>query len=190
MANPKTWQSFLEGDKEALSEIFQDTYDDLYRYGHKLTFNYDIVEDAIQDLFLKLWKNRLNLKPVDNIKPYLFKSLRNHIIDSFYLIKTVPVNQDDLPAIVYSHEDFIIDSQVTEEIRNRVIEALNQLPPKQREIIYLRYFEEIDFETIASIMDINVQSVRNTIHRGMVSMRELMLVQSFFIMLGKIYLQF
>ena len=61
----------------------------------------------------------------------------------------------------------------------KITEALNNLSSRQREAIYLRYFEELDFDTIAIIMDMNVQSVRNTLHRGLQAMRNLMLLQLF-----------
>ena len=187
--NQLLWLSFLQGDKAALSDIFLRFYDDLLRYGLRLTGNDNLVKDAIQDLFLKLWKNRSNLRSLDNLKPYLFKSLRHHIIDSLGLLKpSLPIENDfEHPfEIVYSAEDFVINEQVTEETRAKVIRALNRLKPRQREAIYLRYFEELDFETIAMIMDINVQSVRNTLHRGMNVMRDLMLLQPFMILLHRI----
>ena len=65
--------------------------------------------------------------------------------------------------MVYSHEDFLITDQVTDTVRLNVIEALNKLKPRQREAIYLRYFEELDFDIIAQVMEMNIQSVRNVI---------------------------
>ena len=154
------WESFLQSDKKALSVIFLNHYDDLLRYGCKLAGDQNIAKDCIQDLFLKLWKNRANLRPIENIKPYLFKSLRNHIVDSLDLQKNnIAIDMDwEYPfSMVYSHEDFIITDQVAETIRINVIEALNKLKPRQREAIYLRYFEELDFEIIAQVMEMNVQ---------------------------------
>jgi RNA polymerase sigma factor (sigma-70 family) len=87
--------------------------------------------------------------------------------------------------ITYSHEDFLIAQQVTEETRLKVIEALNKLTVRQRETIYLRYFEDFDFETIAIIMEMNVQSVRNLLFRGMKVLRDLLLAEAFFFMLSK-----
>jgi RNA polymerase sigma factor (sigma-70 family) len=186
--NQYLWLHFLEGDKNALSEIFLKFHDDLFRYGVKLAGDENLVKDSIQDLFLKLWKNRTNLKPVENLKPYLFKSLRNHIIDSLELRKyTVSIENDFEHSfeVVYSTEDFLINSQVTKDTRKQIIDALNQLMPRQREAIYLRYFEELDFDTIATVMDMNVQSARNVLHRGISALREKMLLWPFFVLLGK-----
>jgi len=184
------WERFLQSDKKALSAIFLNHHDDLVRYGRKLAGDRDMVNDCIQDLFLKLWKNRTNLKPIEHIKPYLFRSLRNHIIDSLEFQRndiTIDVDFEYPFSMVYSHEDFSITDQVADKVRINVIEALNKLKPRQREAIYLRYFEELNFDVIAHVMEMNVQSVRNVIHRGMISLRDIMLVQPFLLMLGKIY---
>ncbi len=188
MTDQIRWEQFTEGNKDALSQIFLEFHDDLFNYGMKLAANTDIVKDSIQDLFLKLWKNRHNLDKVKIIKPYLLKSLRHHIQDSVELRKPWQfVNRESEFEfeVVYSHEDFLINQQINEETRHKVICALNQLSPRQREAIYLRYFEELDFATIAHVMEMNVQSVRNIIHRGMQLMRDLMVLQAFFLMLGK-----
>ncbi len=189
MSDSIEWQKFQSGDKDALSGIFLSYHDDLFRYGLKLSGNQDVVEDCIQDLFLKLWKNRQRLKQVEHIKSYLLRSLRNHLHDSLELSQnnttSIENTDENIFQVEYSPEDFLINSQVSEETRNRVIEALNQLTPRQREAIYLRYFEEMDFETIAHVMEMNIQSVRNTIFRGMQVMRDLMLISSFLVMIGK-----
>lgn len=188
MDEQSRWQQFLHGSQQALSDIFLQYHDDLFRYGMKLTGNKEMVKDCIQDLFLKLWKNRSNLKVVQSVKPYLFKSLRNHLVDSMDLQKpNLPLNDEAMSHldIVYSHEDFLINDQVSADTRQQVIAALNKLTSRQREAIYLRYFEDLEFETIAQVMEMNVQSVRNLLQRGMQIMRDLMLFQPFIYMLGK-----
>jgi RNA polymerase sigma factor (sigma-70 family) len=180
--NQLLWKSFLEGNKEAIGTIFLLFHDDLYRYGVKLSGNTNLAEDSIQDLFLQLWKNRQNLRPIDNLKPYLFKSFRNHVIDNLELQNPVMQIESDFEhpfEVTFSHEDFIIRQQVSEENLLKITDALNNLSSRQREAIYLRFFEELDFETIAIIMDMNVQSVRNTLHRGLQALRNLMLIQLF-----------
>lgn len=173
------WSLFLQGNKHAFSEIFLAFHDDLFRYGIKLTRDPETVNDCIQNLFLKLWKNRNNLKPVRDIKPYLFKSLRNHIIDILELKRqTLPLDQDieELFIIEFTAEDFMISSQIEKETQEKVIQLLNQLTPRQRHAIYLRYFEELEFETIAQLMNMQVQSVRNSISRGLQVMRDFMVI--------------
>ncbi len=176
MENRKLWEKYLNGDKEALTIIFRLFFDDLFNYGMRLTRNIEIVEDSLQDMFLKLWKNRSNLRIIDNIKPYLFKALRRHIIGNLKWGNHY-VNYDDQPEelfqIEFSYEDFLINSHISQEKREYLIKALNKLTKRQREAIYLRYFEELEFESISEIMSMKVQSVRNSIHRGLVTLREM-----------------
>lgn len=181
------WTLFLQGDKHAFSEIYLAFHDDLYRYGIKLRRDPETVNDCIQNLFLKLWKNRNNLKPVRDIKPYLFRSLRNHIIDTLELEKqTFPINQEveELHSIEFNAEDFMISGQIEKERQEKVIHLLNQLSHRQRHAIYLRYFEEMEFESISQVMNMNVQSVRNSIYRGLQVMRNSGVLLSFLILLG------
>jgi RNA polymerase sigma factor (sigma-70 family) len=181
------WPLFLQGDKHAFSEIYLAVHDDLYRYGIKLSRDHETVNDCIQNLFLKLWKNRNNLKPVREIKPYLFRSLRNHIVDILELKKqTLPLNQEveELYGIEFNAEDFMISSQIEKETQEKIINLLNQLHPRQRHVIYLRYFEEMEFENISQVMNMNVQSVRNSISRSLQVMRKSGMIITFFIILG------
>jgi RNA polymerase sigma factor (sigma-70 family) len=181
------WPLFLQGDKHAFSEIYLAFHDDLYRYGIKLCRDHETVNDCIQNLFLRLWKNRNNLKPVREVKPYLFRSLRNHIVDIIELEKqTMTLNHevDEAYAIEFNAEDFIISSQDEKETQEKIISMLNQLPPRQRHAIYLRYFEEMEFETISQVMNMNVQSVRNSICRGLQVMRKSGMILSFLIITG------
>lgn len=180
--NESWWPLFLQGDKNAFSEIYLTFHDDLYRYGTRLIRNPEIVNDCIQNLFLRLWKNRNNLKPVREIKPYLFRSLRNHIVDILELEKqTVCINDEveELYCIEFNAEDFLISSQTENENHEKVIKLLNQLTPRQRHAIYLRYFEDMDFESISLVMNMNVQSVRNSICRGLQTMRNSGLILSY-----------
>ena len=186
--NQLLWKNFLQGNKDALASIFLLVHDELFRYGIRLSGNIDLVKDSIQDLFLQLWKNRDNLREVNNLKPYLFKSFRNHILDNLEIQTPVVRIENDFEhpfEVSYSAEDFIIREQVSDKIRQNIVEALNKLSTRQREAIYLRYFEGLDFDAIANIMDMNVQSVRNTMHRGLQTLRNLMLLEAFLILTAR-----
>jgi RNA polymerase sigma factor (sigma-70 family) len=193
MSQTDLWQRFLQGNKEALSEIYLLYHDDLFRYGMRLSKgNENIVKDCIQDLFLKLWKNRYSISnTIIGIKPYLFKAYRHHIFDSVELRKPqseITNDVDSIFEIVYSHEDFLISNEVNEVLQKKVIDILNVLSPRQREAIYLRYFEELDFDSISQIMNMNIQSVRNLLTRGLQAMRQSFVLVAFLIFISKFYI--
>jgi RNA polymerase sigma factor (sigma-70 family) len=176
MNESEWWPLLVQGNKQAFSELFLAYHDDLFRYGTRLLRDQETVNDCIQNLFLKIWKNRNNLQPVKDIKPYLFRSLRNHIIDILELKRqdlSIDSDIEDYFTVEFSTEDFLITSQTEKENHEVVISLLNQLTQRQRHAIYLRYFEDLEFEKIAQIMNMNVQSVRNLISRGLLVMRKL-----------------
>ena len=74
------WNDFKKGEELAFSYIYHKFFNDLYYYGIKITNSEAIVQDAIQELFASLWKNKTQLGHVQAIKFYLLKSLRRGII--------------------------------------------------------------------------------------------------------------
>jgi RNA polymerase sigma factor (sigma-70 family) len=176
MENHGLWKRFTRGDKEALTLIFGAYFDELHSFGLTLTRSPEIVEDSMQDMFFRLWKNRSHLGEITQIRCYLLKALRHHIYDNlqwknrFVVCENPPENQSE---IEFSREDFIVSEQLNQETTEKLTAILNTLTNSQREAIYLRYFKSLDFKEIADIMSISVQSVRNAIHRGLLALREL-----------------
>jgi RNA polymerase sigma factor (sigma-70 family) len=169
------WQEFKQGSTQALSRIFLLFYDELFAYGRKLCQSEEQVKDCIQSLFLKLWKNREKLDTVSAIKPYLFKSLRHIISDELEAQqrkRTLHKAQSYEYEIVFSQEDFLISQQISQDQHTQILTALNKLSSRQREAIYLRFFEGLDYEKISEIMSINTQSVRNLIHQSFKILKE------------------
>jgi RNA polymerase sigma factor (sigma-70 family) len=171
----KTDPTYIEmNDDRLFSEVFTIHFNSLYNYGMKISRNRELVEDCIQELFFRIWKNNINLKAISNPKSYLLKGLRHQIMNTIALKNNHPEKADILETITieFSHEDLYIQNQSEEEIRKKVLSAINRLSEKQREAIYLRYFEELSYEEIAQIMTINLQSAKNDVQRGIKTLRE------------------
>jgi RNA polymerase sigma factor (sigma-70 family) len=155
------------------TEFFNTYFDVLYNYGMRLTKDEDLVKDCIQELFFRIWKNKIDYSSVKAPKSYLLKSLRNQILNVLELkdnANTKVVIEDSL-LIEYSPEDYYIDNQQEEITRARVVKAINQLPQKQKEVIYLHFFENLSYDEIAEIMKINIQSVKNNAQRAYSDLR-------------------
>jgi len=169
------WSAFKHGNEKALISIFDRFAETLYNYGVKIHNEREGVKDAVQELFIELWRNRASLSDTDSIKFYLFKSLRYKL----YRIKKSRVNTHFLrlsqtdDGVSPSHEFFMIAEQVSAEKRQRLMTMLDNLTPRQREAVFLRYFEELSYDRIASIMEMNKQSVYNLIHAAILQLRDL-----------------
>lgn len=158
------WDGFRKGDQQCLSEIFLSNYDELFKYAFHILGNEEQTKDSIQELFYKIWKNRANLGDCNSIKYYLIKSLRSLILDlRRSQKKQIEHAGDNILDFDFPFEHWLILSQEEEVTRTRIENALKSLSIRQREAIYLRFYEEYDFPKIAELMSVNVQSVRNLI---------------------------
>ncbi len=177
------WQELKQGKEEAVTQIMQYYYADLYQYSLKIFGDTELSKDCIQEIFMEIWTKREKLADVQYIKPYLFKSLRRKI---FYH-KNQKKKELDLEIefdVVFSHEDFLIQELNLQEKQAKLIQALNQLSKRQREAIYLRFYEGLNYEQIAEIMGITHQPLYNLIYKSLKLLREYMSL----LLLIKLYL--
>jgi RNA polymerase sigma factor (sigma-70 family) len=174
------WQGLKRGDLGAASQLMRNYYNVLYRYGIKFSGNdSDLVKDCIQELFIKLWDNRDRLTDVQVVKPYLITALRRRLLDSLRQrsgLQPLPGFFSDnefhsIAAFSYSPEDFIIREQEAESRSQKISQALNQLTKRQREAIYLRFFENMEYKKIAAAMDLKERTVYNLVHEGLNNLR-------------------
>ena len=173
------WEAFKGGDAEALAALFEAYYPALFSYGLKLTGDEELVKDCIQNLFQKLWRRRAGVRAVLVVKAYLFKALRRHLGDETKLLRQhrhlLPAYTDSF-EVTYSHEEFLIARQHDAEQSARLLTALNRLSKRQREALYLRFFDGFSYERIAEVMSLNTQSVRNLIFNALQVLRRVLVV--------------
>jgi len=171
------WKAFQSGDRKAFDFIFQKHIKLLYIYGDKITKDQCLVEDCIQDLFVELWQKREILSPVSNIKFYLLKSLRRRItrrLTSQKLVLTSSPDHDDAFSEVAdtSAERQIIERQIIFERQQKLRQALASLSKRQREVIYLKFYEKVPYEELAGIMDVSLKSAYNLVGKAIDSLRK------------------
>jgi len=156
------------------SQIYREYVNDLYSYGISLGFSESKCMDAIHDIFCKLYISKRELDNVTNIKYYLFKSLKNRLIDIKKQEDKVRFNDiDDYNfSIEVSVMDTIIDEEERKSLENKVKSLMESLTSNQREAIYLRYMLEMEYDEIAKILNINAESARKLVYRGIDKLRE------------------
>lgn len=168
----KLWNAFKKGDYAAFTQIYKQHVQPLYNFGSKITSDHALVEDCIHDLFVELWKNRHNLSEVNTIKYYLFKALKRKIVRSVGK-KSVPHSLfDDYNfEFVFSHEFALITSQISQQQEKNLAAALSNLSDRQREAIFLRFYEGFSYEEIASVMAITVKTAYNFVYMALSELR-------------------
>jgi RNA polymerase sigma-70 factor (ECF subfamily) len=165
------WATYLECPGHVqLKDLFEMAYVPLYGYGLKLEGRTDLVRDAIQEVFLNLWKYRHTLSENTTALPYLLKCLRNEL---FRIQKKHAPSKKNLypPDSLHFKPEEIDDDQLEKKEKKIIAQALNSLPSRQKEILYLRFFGNLRYQEISSILDINYQSVVNQSFRAISKLR-------------------
>lgn len=170
------WEKLRNGNKEALVKIFEDYYDELYNYGLRISRREELTRDSIQDLFIKIWEDRTKFFKIKNPKPYFFRILRNTIIDNLKKRREFSeISEAEIIDPMLSQQDFIINNELSLEIKKKLVTALDNLTTRQKEIIFLKFYSGLSNDEIAFITSLNNQSVRNLLSQALKNLKENML---------------
>jgi len=172
----KIWDDFRKGENYALSHIYFQHVQMLYRYGKKFSQDDELIKDTIQDLFFDLIRTRKNLGETDNIDFYLMASFRRKLAKSINKKITLEYSGDrELTAeIVYSAEHELIGREELSQREKAVKKALAGLSPKQREILYYKFTCNFDYDQICEIMKLQYDSARKQVSRALKAMKEIL----------------
>ncbi|MDO7136399.1 RNA polymerase sigma factor [Algibacter lectus] len=160
---------------ERIETIYKNYVDDLYAYGLHLGFSASSVMDAIHNVFQKLLLNK-NLSYADNAKPYLLKSVRNELLDEYKRSKKFLSYETDIEILPFNLdvnvEDVLLEKESKSFLKTKIDTALKSLTPRQREIIYLRYTQDYNYQQISEILNITVPACRNLILKALKYLRK------------------
>lgn len=169
------WDSFISGDIDAYEKLFNLFYDDLYRYGLNLSPRQDLVRDNIHSLFVVMWDRKEFLGDVKSVKAYLLASLRRRILKQLLQDKkssplsVTSVHSESLIQI--SIEESLIQDEMADVRKQALKDALDLLPERQKEVLFLKYYNGMSYDEIEEILAINYQSIRNHIYRALQKLR-------------------
>lgn len=167
--NLRLRDDFIAGDNEAYSKLYRMYSPGLYAFGLFLHIKTPLIEDAIQDVFEEIYLHKHNLKNVENLKLYFMAAFRNRV---FHLLKKELNFAEKIEACHVSelmeenHLDTLIEKESEEKKESLIRILLEELNTNQREVIHLRFIEGLSLDEIASLMNINYQSVKNLIYRA------------------------
>ncbi|MDX9883617.1 MAG: sigma-70 family RNA polymerase sigma factor [Prolixibacteraceae bacterium] len=171
------WHTFLDGDDHSFALIYRQFAPDLLGYGVRFNIGDDLVEDALQEVFIDLYlKRNLPGLKIENLKAYLFKALKNNILKKIVREKkTGNANIDGVDECLfepeYCFQDQLIKMEIDTSVKEKLRKAIINLSSKQKEIIYLRFEEELEYEDISSILNISVESARKQLYRALKNLR-------------------
>lgn len=164
------WLNFKKGNDLAFSILYKKYVHKLYSYGMHTCRNKDLVLDCLQELFTVLWDRREKVSDVTCVNYYLLKSFRRLLMNRLTFGKKFLISLGDRESHGFdfapSAEESIIEQERITERDRKVRNGLNGLTKRQREAIYLKFFNQLSYHEVAAIMDLHVDSVYNLISKA------------------------
>jgi RNA polymerase sigma factor (sigma-70 family) len=170
-------QRLQQNEEGALASLMEMYYDDLYNYAARFARDDGLIKDCIQEVFISLWQRRETAGTILSPKYYFLRAIKNKVLKSLHKnIRTATPthSMDDYDFFhEFSIERIIIEKQVSEERAEKLRKILTFLSKRQKEIIYLKYYQYLDQGQIAELMNISRQSVYNLLHEAIHKLRSL-----------------
>ena len=170
-------QRLLDNDEQALAALMKMYYADLYNYASRFTPDTGLIKDCIQEVFISLWQRRETAGTILSPKYYFIRAIKNKILKSLHKINLEKTSGDLQDQYDFFHEfsieRVIIEKQISDEKAEKLRKTLSLLSKRQKEIIYLKYYQYLDHGQIAELMNISRQSVYNLLHEAIHKLRSL-----------------
>ncbi|HEX6847553.1 MAG TPA: sigma-70 family RNA polymerase sigma factor [Chitinophagaceae bacterium] len=164
-------------DEQALALLMHFYYSDLYNYARKFTRDDILIKDCIQEMFISLWQRRETATNILSPRYYFLRAIKNKMLKSLYKNRNIdfilPPDATD-SYYEFSLEQIIIEKQISEEKTQKLKKILLKLSRKQKEIVYLKYYQDLDHAQIAELMNLSRQSVYNLLHEAIHRLRNLL----------------
>ncbi|WP_338877420.1 sigma-70 family RNA polymerase sigma factor (plasmid) [Spirosoma sp. SC4-14] len=167
------WKTFIKGDETAFEQLFTKYYSILFQYGRKFSPDTEFVKDALQELFTELWQRRTFLSQTPSVRNYLYKSLRRKMLrlSGNRPVSTELTEEVNQFTVTLSPEQLLMDDENSDQQRQQMSHWLSFLTPRQQEAIYLRFYHDMDYDEIASVMAVTNHAARNLIYEALKLLR-------------------
>jgi len=160
------------GDPGALNEALAEFWEPLVRYAHSFLGSSDAAEDAAQETFVRLWRHREEWSATESLRAYLYRIIRNHLM-----------NERRAQRVRARWRDRVLrrpprgpttPMEITEhgELADAVRAAIEDLPPRRREVFILARFHGLSYGEVAETLDVSPQTVANQMSAALKTLRE------------------
>ena len=174
-SHSEIWAQLQSGNQQALLALYDRHYIGLLNYGTKLTGNRELTKDCITQILLRLWDIRQKLPPVENVRSYLLTCLRRELVGELKgeharvhrnLIVQKTLSESELP-----YEEYLIQAQSNKVLREKLVKAFEKLTEREKELLRLRFFEDLDYDAIAAQCSITKRTAYNIIHTAIKTLK-------------------
>jgi len=161
----------VQGDEIAFGQLFRQYKNKLYSFIFHLSGSATIAEDVLQDVFLKIWRDRDKLTGIDNFNAYLYRMAQNTAINV--------LRRQSREALLLNEVQRLVPEGIqgdellaAKEVRIALQQAINNLPPQQQKVYKLGKEQGLSYEQIAAALAISTSTVRNHMVQALKAIRE------------------
>lgn len=171
------WKSISRGNNAAFVYVYETYSDVLFRYGLRITSDKTLIEDSIHDVFLRIWTRRSLLSITHSMKFYLIRAFRRDLIKKVKEIrkKRFAELSDVDRHWEESFQELLLENQIILESNENVKAAINHLSDRQREAVFLRYIEGLEYQQIAELMQMKVLSLYNLLQKALKNLSQFLI---------------
>lgn len=159
------------GDKVAYSRAYIFFYKRLYNYGRKMTDDIPLIEDAIQEVLMDIWKNREKLPAVHAVTAYYYSSFRYIVLRKLKRQRR-SLRLQSTEEFEFPVDHFIVSRETDADFKEQLHAALEKLTPRQREAIFLRFYENFSYEEVSVVLEISVKATYKIMARALRQLKE------------------
>lgn len=160
-----------EGDPLSFEILFQKYYVRFYNFVFNLTKNSQAAEDIIQNVFMKIWINRANLRPDQSIHNYIYvlskREMLNHIRDRKAYVQVERLVMAEQPS-----EEVTDQSMSLKELDERIRRFIADMPEQRRKVFLLSRYRGLTNKEIAEMMGLSVRTVDRHINLALTSLKK------------------
>lgn len=170
----ETWLQIGRGDQTAYARAYRFFYSRFYNYGCKFTGDEYLLEDAIQETLLEIWNQRHRLPSLAHPSTYFYASFRYILFQKLKAQRRL-VSGSELPVEpAFATDQILVSREADEALKAQLQQALQSLTPRQREAIFLRFYEGLSYEEVAAVLKITVKATYKIMARALQQLREAM----------------
>ena len=165
-------QRIIMGDEQAFELLYRRYFVRLCAFANKFLGDPQSAEEVVQDIFLKLWENRIILRNDGSGKSFLFQAVHNKSLNLLAHQKVVN-RYSEMIKTVYSHiEEFDVhESLMAQELNSRIQTTINNLAPECKKIFLMSRAEGKKHLEIAEELHISIKTVETQINRALKKLR-------------------
>ena len=160
------FEQIRNNNAEAFNTLYAQFFAPLCVFASRYISDHNIIEDCVQDVFLKIWKDKENINITTSIRSYLLTATKNNCLN---LIEKKKTEQTYEQYILNTYDEYSSsDLYSVEEIERLITQAINKLPEKYRTVFQMSRFENLTYKEIAVKQNISIKTVEAYMHKSLI----------------------